>query len=162
MKGKFVPSWFELAQSLTVAPQNLIAVYQASGSLGEFHNGIIKLKPPVTKKAKEISRTVSEGSQAREESFTASQDVGNSVDVQKVHTTPLASALETEVSDLRAMISEKDHQIADLQDLLEKKNQEISNLDDAVNSLRRFLGKIRLNLEMKTPHGILFEMISKE
>jgi len=35
-------------------------------------------------------------------------------------------------------------------------------LDDAVNSLRRFLGKIRLNLEMKTPHSTLYGMVSHE
>jgi hypothetical protein len=45
---------------------------------------------------------------------------------------------------------------------LEKEMQELSVRDDAINSLRRFLGKIRLNLERKTDHTTLFEMVSAE
>jgi hypothetical protein len=63
---------------------------------------------------------------------------------------------------LKNEISEKEQKIAELQNLLEKSNQDIIIRDDAINSLRRFLGKIRLNLELKTDHAILFEMITKE
>ena len=45
---------------------------------------------------------------------------------------------------------------------MERKNQELSVLDDAVNSLRRFSGKFRLNLERKNHHAILFEKAAKE
>jgi len=110
-----------------VAPQNLIAVYQASGSLGEFHNGIIKLKPPVTKKAKEISSAVSGRIQANGESSGRSQDVGNSEDVHKEHTAApdkqISNPLEAEIDDLRATLNDRDCQIADLRDLLEKKTR---------------------------------------
>ena len=44
LKGKFVLSWFELAQNLTVPPQNVIAVYQACSFPVQFHNAIIKMK----------------------------------------------------------------------------------------------------------------------
>jgi len=149
-----------------VAPQNLIATYQASSSPVQFHNAIIKLKPPVPKKAKEISKFVSEGRQIGQEISDGPQDAGIGIEIQNDHTTPpanqVSNALEAEVSELRATVTEKDRQIADLQDLLERKNQELNVLDDAVNSLRRFLGKIRLNLEMKTPHAMLFEMVSQE
>jgi hypothetical protein len=33
--------------------------------------------------------------------------------------------------------------------------------DEAINSLRRFWGKIRLNLEVKIDHATLFEMVTK-
>ena len=39
---------------------------------------------------------------------------------------------------------------------------ELMQLKDAINSLRRFLGKIRLNLERKADHVTLFEMVSAE
>jgi hypothetical protein len=45
---------------------------------------------------------------------------------------------------------------------LERKDQQLSVLEDAVNLLRRFLGKIRLNLERKTDHTTLFEMVLAE
>jgi hypothetical protein len=63
---------------------------------------------------------------------------------------------------LKAAILEKDQKITELQNLLEKSKQDIIIRDDAINSLRGFLGKIRLNLEMKTDHSILFDLISKE
>jgi hypothetical protein len=44
LAGKFILSWFEVCQNLTVSPQNLIATYQASNSSIEFHNAIMKLK----------------------------------------------------------------------------------------------------------------------
>ena len=52
--------------------------------------------------------------------------------------------------------------IAELQNLLEKSKQDIIIRDDAINSLRRFLGKLRLNLERKTDHATLFKMVSEE
>ena len=147
-----------------MALQNLIAAYHASSSPVQFHNAIIKLKPAVPKKAKEISKFVLEGSQIGQEISDGPQDAGTAIEIQNDHTAPLekqiSSSLESEVSELRATVAEKDRQIADLQDLLEKKNQELNVLDDAVNSLRRFLGKIRLNLEMKTPHATLYGMVS--
>jgi hypothetical protein len=166
LKGKFVLSWFELAQSLTVAPQNLITAYQASSSPGEFHNAIIKLKTPASRKETVISSAVSDRGKVAKDNSDRLQDTGTSLDFPSGHTTSsdkqISSPLEAEISDLRGTITEKDRQIADLQDLLERKNQELCVLDDAVNSLRRFLGKIRLNLESKTPHAILYEMVSDE
>ena len=70
--------------------------------------------------------------------------------------------LESELMQLKNEISEKDRKIAELQNLLEKSQQDIIIRDDAINSLRRFLGKIRLNLERKTDHMTLFEMVSAE
>jgi hypothetical protein len=70
--------------------------------------------------------------------------------------------LETEILHLKNEMSGKDSKIAELQNLSEKSKQEIIIKDDAINSLRRFLGKIRINLEMKTDHVTLFEMVSKE
>jgi len=46
LKGKFVLSWFELAQGPSVSPQTLIAACEASSSPVQFHNDIIKLKTP--------------------------------------------------------------------------------------------------------------------
>jgi tryptophanyl-tRNA synthetase len=166
LKGKFVLSWFELAQSLTVEPKNLIAAYQASSSPGEFHNSIIKLKPPAPQKEKVTSSAVSGRVQAGKEKYDAAQDSGN---LFEIHSAPLTSmdeeksnALEAEISQLKAAISEKDHKIAELQNLLEKSKQDIIIRDEAINSLRKFLGKIRLNLELKTDHAMLFEMVTKE
>ena len=166
LKGKFVLSWFELAQNLTVAPQYLITAYQASSSPSEFHNVIMKLKVPAPRKGTVVSSAVSGGGQVGGTISDGSQDVGISDEVHIDHAASpcngISGRLEAEVSDLRATITEKDRQIADLQDLLERKNQELSVLDDAVNSLRRFLGKIRLNLESKTPHATLYERVSNE
>ena len=149
-----------------MAPQNLITAYQASSSPGEFHNAIIKLKPPAPKKGKVISSVFSDRGQVGEERCDSPPDPGIAVDVQSDYTVPsnreISSSLEAEISDLRATLTEKDCQIADLQDLLERKNQEFIVLEEGFNSLRRFLGKIRVNLEIKTNYVTLFEMISKE
>ena len=165
LKGKFVLSWFELAQSLTVAPQNLITAYQASSSPGEFHNAIINLKTPAKERARIISSTDPEGFQDDREKADESQDAGKFFDHSDHATLPgneISSPLEAEISDLRATITERDLEIAKLQNLLEEKIQDLSARDDAINSLRRFLGKIRLNLERKTDHVTLFEMVSEE
>lgn len=166
LKGKFVLSWFELAQSLSVAPQNLITAYQASSSPSEFHNAIIKLKPPAPQKEKVISSPVSDRGQAAEDNSDGLKDGENLFDVHNDHATSpgneISSPFEAEISNLRATLTEKDRQIAELQDLLEKSKQDIIIRDDAINSLRRFLGKIRVNLEIKTNYVTLFEMISKE
>lgn len=166
LKGKFVLSWFELAQSLTVAPQNLITVYQASSSPGEFHNAIIKLKPPAPKKGKVIFSPVSDRGQAAKDNSDGSQDAEDLFEVHNDHATSpsneISSPLEAEISDLRATITERDLEIAELQNLLEKSKQDIIIRDDAINSLRRFLGKIRVNLEIKRDHVTLHEMVSKE
>jgi hypothetical protein len=166
LKGKFVLSWFELAQGLTVAPQNLITAYQASSSPTEFHNAIIKLKPPAQKKGTVISSAVSDRSQVARDTSDGLKDGENLFDVQNDHATSpdneIFSPLEAEMSDLRATITERDSEIAELQNLLEKSRQDIIIRDDAINSLRRFLGKIRLNLERKTDHVTLFEMVSEE
>jgi hypothetical protein len=166
LRGKFVLSWFELAQSLTVAPENLIAAYQASSSPGEFHNAIIKLKSPAAQKEKVTSSIVSDRVEVGKERCDGAQDSGN---LFEIHSAPLTSmdeeksnALEEEISQLKAAISEKDQKIAELQNLLEKSKQEIIIRDNAINSLRKFLTKIRLNLELKTDRVTLFEMISKE
>ena len=165
LKGNFVLSWFVLAQSLTVAPQNLITVYQASSSPSEFHNAIIKLKPPARKK-ENATNTVSESIEVGEERSYSPPDPGIGVDVQDDHTVPpdrqISASLEAEVFDLRATLTAKDRQIADLQDLLKRKNQEFIVLEEGFNSLRKFLGKVRVNLEIKTNYVTLFEMISKE
>lgn len=155
LKGKFVLSWFELAQSLTVAPQNLITAYQASSSPSEFHNAIIKLKPPAPRKGTVISTAVSDRGQVAKDSSDGLKDGENLFD-------EISSPLEVEISDLRATITERDGEIAELQNLLKKKIQDLSVRDDAINSLRRFLGKIRLNLERKTDHTTLFEMVLAE
>jgi hypothetical protein len=175
LRGKFVLSWFELAQSLSVAPMNLIAAYQASSSPLEFHNAIIKLKPrnqrnrqkpPAPKKAKGISSAVSTQNPIRGEIQDGLQEVEKVADIPIDHVISSdkekSSLLEAEVSDLRGTVTEKDQQIADLQNLLDKKDQQIGVLEEAVDSLRRFLGKVRLNLEIKTPHASLYKMVSDE
>jgi hypothetical protein len=166
LKGKFVLSWFELAQSLTVAPQNLIITYHESSSPSEFHNAIMKLKTPAKERGRIISSTGPEGIQDDRDRGDGSQDVGKFFDVHGDDVTAPPkeeySTLEAEIMQLKIDISEKEHKIAELQNLLEKSKQDIIIRDDAINSLRRFLGKIRLNLERKTDHVTLFEMVSEE
>ena len=166
LKGKFALSWFELAQSLTVTPQNLVAAYQASSSPSEFHNAIIKLKPPAKERGRVISDAVSDRGQVAKGNSDGLKDGENLFDVHNDHVTPpgneIFSPLEAEISDLRATLTERDGEIAELQNLLEKSKQDIIIRDDAINSLRRFLGKIRLNLGRKTAHVTLFEMVSAE
>ena len=81
MKGKFVLSWFELAQSLTVAPQNLITAYQSSSSPSEFHNAIIKLKPPAPRKRTVISRPVSDRGQVAKDNSDGLKEGENLFDI---------------------------------------------------------------------------------
>jgi len=87
LKGKFVHSWFELAQSLTVAPQNLITAYQESSSPSEFHNAIIKSKTPDPRKGTVIPSAVSDRGQVAEDNIDGLKDGENLFDVHNDHAT---------------------------------------------------------------------------
>jgi hypothetical protein len=149
-------------RNLSVAPQNLIAAYQGSGSPGEFHNAIMKLKPQAVKRGTVNSNLVSEPNQGTREISDTPKDSDNLFEPAPALNGESSSTLEEEVSKLKTAISEKEQKIGELQNLLEKAREDLIIRDDAINSLRRFMGKVRLNLELKTDRSSLFNLISKE
>ena len=54
LKGKFHLSWFQVANNLSVNPQQLIEVYREVQSPAEFHNGIMRLKDPAERRGKAV------------------------------------------------------------------------------------------------------------
>ena len=52
IRGNFNLSWNGIVQNLTIEPEKLIEVYEASSNISEFHKGIMKCKNPTEKKRK--------------------------------------------------------------------------------------------------------------
>ena len=133
LRGRFVVSWRQISQNLTVAPQKIIEIYRQAPSREQFYNGIIKLKDPSEARGRARRSSVRETSVVKEPEAEKTSGLSSvSHDIAAGRMSPeLTGSIETVES------IPKDDNIAEetIKDLLQRNEQLRKQLEDAMREL---------------------------
>jgi hypothetical protein len=184
LKGKFILSWFEVCQNLTVAPQNLIAAYQASSSSIEFHNAIMKLKNPNEKRGKKNDLSEATGNRqgaiaenpqntkvtqvSQEQSDAAIIfQAGESSDTaqfkkEKDNGPRELESLKIENQNLKVEIAKRDEKIRELRHVLEEASKDIDSRDETISFLKDKLRRVSDMLAEGFEYMSILDVIAEE
>jgi len=167
IEGEYSLSWNGISQNLSIKPEKLIEVYEASSSISEFHNGIMKFKNPMevrgkSKKPKNDDRKtmdVEQPGQSNEDSpeiaVTAIPEV---VDVMKADELQQIceeyekkiEILKAENEQLKNDISMLNKRISDIRTTMDEDVRCLDNQDKIIEAYRDKFRQLRSMIENET------------
>lgn len=162
--GKYSLSWNGISQNLSIKPEKLIEVYEASSSISEFHNGIMKFKNPMevrgkSKKPKNDDRKTIDVEQPYEASteiaVTAIPEVVDVIKADELQQIceeyeKKIEILKAENEQLKNDISMLNKQISDIRTAMDEDVRGLDNQDKIIEAYRDKFRQLRSMIENET------------
>lgn len=164
INGEYSLSWNGISQNLSIKPEKLIEVYEASSSISEFHNGIMKFKNPMevrgkSKKPKNDDRKTMDVEQPYEASTeTTVTAIPEVVDVMKPDVLrqkceeyeKKIETLKVENEQLKNDISMLNEKIRNICTMMDEDIRCLDDQDKIIEAYKDRFKQLRFMLENKT------------
>ncbi len=162
--GEYSLSWNGISQNLSIKPEKLIEVYEASSSISEFHNGIMKFKNPMeargkSKKLKNDDKKTTDVEQPYEASpeiaVTAIPEVVDVIKADELQQIceeyeKKIEILKAENEQLKNDISMLNKQISDIRTAMDEDVRGLDNQDKIIEAYRDKYRQLRSMIENET------------
>ena len=180
IKGNFNLSWNGIVQNLTIEPEKLIEVYEASSNISEFHKAIMKCKNPTEKRGKsKLPGSHEEKETAAEKQIQVTSETIPDEPVPAEYNKPADDigpdepaqhyeAYEKELDTLKLKnkrleeeLLSRDKKIKEFEQNLANANKERERYEDLYYVYMDKLDKVRKQLENNTPARAILEWIEQ-
>jgi hypothetical protein len=176
LKGRFVMSWYQIAQHLTVEPQKVINTYHQSPNQKQFNYGIIKLKSPSETRGKSRSPKIIKEKPVDEPIMVAPEIIPEEEAIAEYHEPSEAidpnepskhyeacekelAILKLENERLRKEISDRDQQIDSMNEMMKENDIDIKDKELLLAAYRDRIKRVRYMIENNFGVSAIMELL---